>query len=382
MAADMTDEAKGTLRTASVDDAPAITDFLAALGLVMPDGPEAVIRHWRGLWVDNPALAHHASDVALGWVLEDQGAIKGFFGNIPQVSWLGGRPVRISSARAWALDPGYRTETPRLCEAFFNQDNVDVVLISSANPPAGKRCLAFGGSKMPQPGYADILYWVVDSPGFLKAAFRKKGKSRFMAGMLGLVGSVPFDLSMRLAGRRPYGALDKITPVGIGAIDDAFDDLWTRRKEQLPEVMLASRDAATLRWYFSLGAASDEVRFLRYDDGGQLKGYVVLVREDAPAIGLKRMKVADVFIDGDDAGVLRALLAGAYEYAMAKRCHVLELIGLPEGLRAEVMKTKPMSRPMATFPFFFKALKQDLAGNLAAPKSWYVTAYDGDTSLI
>ncbi|WNK00358.1 hypothetical protein L2D14_02770 [Thalassospiraceae bacterium LMO-JJ14] len=378
----MTDTAKGTLRTASIDDAPAITDFLAALGLVMPDGPEAVIRHWRGLWVDNPALSHHARDVALGWVLEDGGAIKGFFGNIPQVSWQGDTPVLISSARAWAVDPGYRTETPRLCEAFFGQTNVDVVLISSANPPAGKRCLAYGGAKMPQPGYADILYWVVDAPGFLKAAFRKKGRGNFMAGLLGLLGSVPLDFSMRIAGRRPYGALDKITPVGVSAIDDAFDNLWTRRKKQLADVLLASRDAETLKWYFSLGAASDEVRFLRYDDDGMLKGYAVLVREDAPAIGLKRMKIADIFIDGDDPKVLQALLAGAYEYAIAKRCHVLELIGLPEGLRAEAMKTKPMSRPMATFPFFYKAMSGEMAARLGDPAAWYVTAYDGDTSLI
>lgn len=378
----MSDTAKGTLRAASIDDAPAITAFLAALGLVMPDGPEAVIHHWQGLWTDNPALAHHADDVALGWVLEDAGAIKGFFGNIPQVSWLAGKPVLISSARAWALDPGYRTETPWLCEAFFGQNNVDVVLISSANPPAGKRCLAFGGAKMPQPGYADILYWVVDAPGFLKAAFRKKGRGSFMAGLLGLIGSVPLDFSMRIAGRRPYGALDNITPIGVEAIDGAFDALWERRKEQLSSVMLASRDAETLKWYFSLGAASDAVRILRYDDGDSLKGYAVLVREDAPAIGLRRLKIADLFIDDDDPKVLQALLAGAYEYAMAHRCHVLELIGLPQELRAAVMKTRPMARSMATFPFFYKAMNDDLAGALSSPASWYVTAYDGDTSLI
>jgi len=378
----MSSDEKGGLRAASVDDAPAITDFLANLGLVMPDGPDAVVRHWRGLWVDNPAIAHHADDVALGWVLEDDGDIKGFFGNIPQVSWLDEKPVLISSARAWAVDPGYRTETPRLCEAFFGQSNVDVVLISSANPPAGKRCLAFGGAKMPQPDYGDILYWVVDAPGFLKAAFRKKGRGAFSAGLLGLLGSVPLDFSMRIAGRRPYGALNNVRPVGIGAIDAAFDALWARRKKQLDGVMLASRDAETLRWYFSLGAASDDVRFLRYDDGDTLKGYAVLVREDAPQIGLRRMKIADIFIDDDDPKVLQALLAGAYEYATAKRCHVLELVGLPAGLRAEVLKTKPMSRPMATFPFFYKATSGATADRLAEPESWYVTAYDGDTSLI
>jgi hypothetical protein len=378
----MTEQCKGLLRAATIHDAAAITTFLAGLGLVMPDDPEAVVRHWHGLWVDNPALIHHSKDVVLGWILEDMGAIKGFFGNIPQVSWRGDKPVLISSARAWAVDPEYRTETPRLCAAFFEQAGVDVVLISSANPPAGKRCLAFGGAKMPQPGYADILYWIVDAPGFLTAAFRKKGRGRMMAMLLGFAGSVPLDLGMRLVGRRPFAALDRITPTGINAIDEAFDDLFARRRRQLPETMLASRDAATLKWYFGLGAGRDDVRFLRYDKDGSLRGYAVLVREDAPAIGLKRMKIADIFIDDDDPKVMQALLAGAYEYAMARRCHVLELIGLPASLRARVLENKPYTRQMATFPFFYKSLTEDLTQALQQPEHWYVTAYDGDTSLI
>jgi len=164
---------KGQLRPASIDDAQAITAFLISLGLVMPAGEEATRRHWQGLWVDNPALAHHKNP-SLGSVLEDDGEIKGFFGNIPQVSWLGDKPVTISSARAWAVNPEYRSETPRLCSAFFDQSDVDLVLISSANPPAGKRCLAFGGAKMPQPEYDNILYWVVNAQAFYRRRSARK----------------------------------------------------------------------------------------------------------------------------------------------------------------------------------------------------------------
>ncbi len=373
---------KGQLRPASIDDAENITAFLISLGLVMPAGAEATRSHWQGLWVDNPAIKYHKTP-ALGWVLEDDdGAIKGFFGNIPQVSWLGDKPLTVSSARAWAVDPAYRTETPRLCEAFFEQPDVDLVLISSANPPAGKRCLAFGGAKMPQPDYDQILYWVVNASGFLAAAFRKKGRGKFTASMLGLMGSVPLDFNIRVKGRRPYGSLDYLTPVSLSGVDAAFDDLWARKRQQMPGTLLASRDAATLRWYFGLGAGRDDVRFLRYDREGALKGYAVLVREDAPQIGLKRMKIADIFVDEDDPKVMQALLAGAYDYATAKQCHVLELIGLPGKTRAMAMKNKPLSRPMATFPFFYKALNEDVKDTLADPASWCVTAYDGDTSLI
>ena len=372
---------KGQLRPASIDDAQAITAFLISLGLVMPAGEEATRRHWQGLWVDNPALAHHKNP-SLGSVLEDDGEIKGFFGNIPQVSWLGDKPVTISSARAWAVNPEYRSETPRLCSAFFDQSDVDLVLISSANPPAGKRCLAFGGAKMPQPEYDNILYWVVNASGFLSAAFRKKGRGSFMASMLGLMGSMPLDFNINIKGRRPYGALDNLTPVSLDGVDAAFDDLWMRKRSQMPDTLLASRDAATLRWYFGLGAGRDDVRFLRYDEGDMLKGYAVLVREDAPAIGLRRMKIADIVADENDPKIIQALLAGSYDYARARQCHVLELIGLPEDVRAMGQKNKPFSRPMATFPFFYKALSPGLGEKLADVNSWYVTAYDGDTSLI
>ncbi|MEX0695752.1 MAG: hypothetical protein WD075_15005 [Rhodospirillales bacterium] len=378
----MSDEGKGVLRTASIDDAAAITAFLAEIGLVMPEGPEAVARHWHGLWVDNPALIHHRDAGAPGWILEDGGAIKGFFGNVPLVYWLGERPVTISCASTWAVMPEYRAETSRLCDAYFNQGNVDLLLVSSAIPPVGKRFREYGGMPMPQPDYGDILYWIIDAPGFLRAGLRKKGRSRFAAFWLALFGSVPLDFSMRLGGRRPFAALDQITPVGIQAVDGAFDDLWQRRRRQLPETLLASRDAATLKWHFGLGAGSDEARVLRYDRDGVLKGYAVLVREDAPAIGLKRMKIADLFIDDDDPKVMQALLAGAYEYAMARGCHVLELIGLSATLRAQALENKPYTRQMATFPFFYKALTAEMTTTLASPAAWYVTAYDGDTSLI
>lgn len=378
----MTDQPKGTLRPATVEDAPAITSFLAGLGLVMPDGPDAVIRHWRALWVDNPALAMHAPGVALGWVLEDADAIRGFFGNIPQISYLGDERVRVSSARAWALEKAYRTETPRLCEAFFGQQDIDLVLISSANPPAGKRCLDYGGSKLPQPGYGDILFWIVDAPGFLSAAFRKKGWNKVAAFGAGLLASVPLDFTMRMGGRRPYAALGGVTPVPVSAIDADFDALFEARRAELPTTLLASRDATTLRWYFGLGAHSADTRILRYDKDGLLRGYAVIVREDAPAIGLKRYKIADLFVQEDDPKVMDALLAGAYEYAISKRCHAVELVGLPAGPRAAALKHKPYSRPMPTFPFFFKALTPALVGRLAEPEAWYATAYDGDTALL
>ncbi len=374
--------ASPSLRDAGLDDALAITEFLVGLGLVMPEGEDAIIDHWQKLWRSNPALKHHGDNPALGWVLEDQGRMVGFFGNIPQVAYYQGQLVTVSSARAWAVDRDYRDRTPVLCEAFFNQQNADLLLISSASVPAGKRCLDYGASKLPQAGYGEILYWVVDSFGFLRAGLKKKGRGPMAAFWGGLLGSVALNAQMRLLGRRPYAGLGGITPITVDEIGEEFDGLWQRKLAATPERLLAARDAETLKWYFGLSQNAGNTRILCARRDGNLDGYAVLVREDAPDIGLKRLKIADLFVAGDAAETANALLAAAYEYGLAKRCHVLELIGLAEPLRGIALGHKPYSRPMATFPFFFKALRPDLQAPLETGNGWSVTAYDGDTALL
>ncbi len=382
----MTDPTKSQLRDATPDDAVAITEFLIRLGLVMPDGEDAIHAHWDGLWRTNPALKHHGDDPALGWILEDTEedgkCIVGFFGNIPQVSYFNGNPVRVSSARAWAVDKAYRSRTVSLCKAFFGQDKADVVLISSASAPAGKRCLEFGASAMPQPGYGEILYWVLDASGFLRAGLKKKGWGGFAAFWGSLLGSVVLNARMRLGSMRPFAPLDGITIRTIGDIDGAFDGLWQRKLKETPDRLLACRDAQTLRWYFGLSQTSSDTRIICLERGASLDGYAVVVREDAPAIGLRRLKVADLFVAGDDQAAVDALLAAAYEYGLAKRCHVLEVIGLAQPLRARALTHKPFERPMTVFPFYYKALNPELEDRLSAPDGWCVTAYDGDTALL
>lgn len=378
----MTVSPQPVLRDAHLDDALAVTAFLVRMGLVMPEGDEAVRAHWEGLWRSNPALAAHRPEPALGWVLEDQGRIVGFFGNIPQVSWFRGERIRVSSARAWAVDEAFRSETPRLCEAFFGQKGADLVLISSANAPAGKRCLEFGGARMPQPDYDQILYWVLDASRFLRAGFRKKGRGRTAAWFGGALGALALNAKMRLGGRRPFAPLESVTIARIDEIDDAFDDLWRRKLKESSDRLLACRDAGTLRWYFGLSRGAADSRVVCCRRNGRLEGYAVLVRDDNPAIGLARLKIADLLVAGDDGKVVDALLTAAFEYGLAKRCHVLELIGLPPGLRARALTHKPYRRPMATFPFFYKALDAALAEPLASAEGWYVTAFDGDTQLL
>jgi hypothetical protein len=378
----MTDLLKAKVHAAKLEDAIAITEFLVQLGLSMPEGKNNILAHWDALWRNNPALKHHGEKPELGWILKDDLKIVGFFGNIPQVSYFKGSPVRVSSARAWAVNKSYRNQTNNLCEAFFNQAGADVVLISSANAPAGKRCLEFGASAMPQPDYEKILFWVLNASSFLRAGLKKKGYGGITALGGGLLGAIALNARMRLGGHRPFSALDGISIKMIDEIDHSFDVLWGEKLKESPDQFLACRNAETLRWYFKLSQSFSETRVVCHNSEAGLDGYAILVREDAPDIGLKRLKISDLFVSNNDPAIIDALLTASYEYGLARNCDVLEVIGLEKPLRTQILKHKPFSRQMAVFPFYFKALREDLITPLSKNKCWSVSAYDGDTALL
>lgn len=371
-----------SIRPVRPDEMREANQFLIDVGLTLPMDPDAVEAFWAGRGQHNPALKTHDGDVPRGWVLEDDGKMVGFFGNLPLAGVYKGKPVRIACASAWGIHRDYREHTEDMCRTYFEQKNVDLLMVTSAIKPTARRFEQFDGAPIPQPGLADIPYWIVDAWGFLRAGFRKKGRGKKMAFMLGLFASVPLDFTMRLGGRRPYGSLNHITPVGLDGIDGAFDDLWERKQSELKNRIVAVRDAAALKWCFGLGSTSADTRLIRYDKDGSLRGYVAVVQETVPEIGLKRLKIADVLIENDDPDVTKALFAAAYEYGIAMRCHVVEIIGLPPSLRTLAEKHKPFSRPMATQPFYCKVVNPALKDAALDSDGWYITAFDGDTVIL
>ena len=373
---------KTNLREATLADGVAACRLLSSLGLTLPQGDAAMAAHAQRLWRDNPALAAAKAKPNIGWLLEDDGRMVGFFGSIPLLYWFDGAPVMAADASHWGVKPEYRNETPRLADAYFGQKNVDLLLVTTAIKPTGRIFEKRGATRVPQSDLEQILYWVLDGGGFARAAMRKKGAGAGSAWLLGGLAGMALNARVRLAGRRPFAALDDVAIARADAIDESFDALWREKLKEYPNRLLACRNAATLRWYFGLGQGAAKTRFACVRRAGKLLGYAALLREDAPAIGLRRLKIADMLVLGDEAATVTALLAAAYEYGLAKRCHVLELIGLPENLRAHVVATKPLDRPMATFPFFYKALTPSLVASLGTGAGWYVTAFDGDTALL
>ncbi len=370
-----------TLRNAEYEDCETATDLLRELGLSIPVGRDEIRYHWRRFWIDNPALAVDGPVPSKGWLLEDSGEIVGFFGNIPLLYDYGGRPVIVAGASKWGVRKKYRTETSRLADAYFNQENADLLLVTTGIKPTGRIFERYGGLPVPQSDYDQVLYWILNARDFLRAGLMKKGFRPELAAAAALSGAPFASVAMTLGGHRPHGHSEDIGTLQIADIGDEFDGLWQKKRNEADR-LLACRSAESLRWHFGTERMAVQTRVLVSRDADGLAGYAAIMREDAPEIGLKRLKVIDLFVAGDNEVVIDNLLTAAFEIGRADGCHVLELVGMPATVRDHIVsRHRPHSRKMVTWPVFYKSLHKDLDAPLQDEKSWYVTAYDGDTAI-
>ncbi len=237
------------LRSAQLDDCQRSVTLLARNGLAVPTEPEAARSSWEWLWGRNPATAG-GREVPLGWVLESDDEIVGFFGNIPRRYHYDGRDLLACSGTSWAVDPRFRTRARDLCAEYFTQKEPDLLLATTANRSVGRILLKFGASPMPQTAYQQVLYWVLDPNGFLQSALRKKevrAPLRKAAGVaLGPIVATALALKRR-PGRRHAGLEVDVIP--LPEVDEEFDELWRRKLAEGPR-LYASRTAQDLRWHF------------------------------------------------------------------------------------------------------------------------------------
>jgi hypothetical protein len=369
------------LREAEYEDCETATELLRELGLSLPEGREEINKHWHRLWIDNPALQVEGSSPTRGWVLEDSERMVGFFGNIPLLYDYGGSPIIAADASQWGVEKRYRDETPRLAEAYFTQKNAALLLVTTGIKPTGRIFTRYGALPVPQPGCDQVLHWVIDPRGYIEAGLMKKGINKTVSAMAAFTGAPIARAAIMLSGHCPSGLPKNIDQVRVDQIEDEFDGLWLRKRDEV-DCLMASRTSESLRWHFGTKCMFQRTRLLvsRCHEG--LAGYATIMRDDAPNIGLKRLKIIDLFVAGNDEAVIDRLLAAAFEAAHADGCHVLELTSLPSALRHYIISNHhPFSRQMATWPAFYKTMRDDLDAPLRDEKSWYLTAYDGDTAL-
>ncbi len=369
-----------TVREADLADCASAEAVLGELGIGVARDPADAPRWWDWIWTRNPARMPGRHHPPPGWVLEVDGEIQGFFGNLPGRYRLGDDTLIAAVASHWAVRKPFRGHTPRLADAYFSQTGPDLLLVSTGIAATGRIFARHGAVAMPLAEYQRVLFWVLDPAHFAASALRRRGHSAQLARAASMALAPALAawsvLRQRAPGRPSHGIEPEEIP--LDAIGDEFDELW-RAKCAEARRLLAYRGAQDLRWHFEPRA--ERVSVLRCRRGGRLAGYLVLLREAIPEIGLDRLKIVDLLAAGDDPAVIDALLAAAWERSRELGAHVLELVGFPHAVRCRAERSRPLARRYATQPFHFRARPVELHDELQTPDRWYPSLYDGDGCL-
>ncbi len=374
-----------SIRKAFIADLKNVYLLIKELGLAVNMTEVQFSERWKKYCEDNLALPEgHDSDMSIGWVLLNNTNIVGFFGSIPRLYHFEHKNLRISVASTWAVKKEFREYTKLLSNAYFEQKDVDLLMVTTAIKPTSKIFSKYEGDQMPLSEYARVFFWILAPASFLNAAFLKKKLNKNMSMLLSYFLSPLFYLisTLKIKSFKPSSKNSnfRIEKKLINEIGSDFDDLWKRKIEECSQ-LLAYRNSEFLRWNLELSNELTPITLICCYEKNKLEGYIVLATENISNISLKRYKIIDLFTVKDDQNIIDALLTAAYKEAKELGCHVIELVGFTEKIRMHALKFRPFSRNYKSFPYYYKALSEELYPLLFKTESWYPSLYDGDGSF-
>jgi hypothetical protein len=270
------------------------SDFDAVAELKQRWGIDAdSLENWERLWHRNPALMGGEIECPMrrpmGWVLEADGAVVGYIGNISLQCCYGERTLSAVAAHGLVVEPSYRAVSLTLTAAFYRQTSVDLYLCTTAIEAVGKMAMAFKSAPLPQPDYDSVLFWVLQPYPFAQTLMTKLSlgpvAARIGSAMAAL--AVGTDKILRRRWPRRPSASFTITEIATKDMGDDFQALWEEKLKERPR-LLADRSLATLRWHFDIPGDRGCARVLCCHKDGQLVGYAVLRTDTDPQNGLKK----------------------------------------------------------------------------------------------
>jgi len=329
------------------------------------------------IWKTQPATKK-CSSFPIGWVLEDNNnKIVGVFLNFFMDYTLNRYTFKIAIGSSWAVDKKYRSKySVRLLRRFIYQEKVDLIIVNTASDTVGKILKAFKFKDIPIQDYSEVIYWILDYPKFIKSAFIKKINMSIwpISFLLGELLRFYYFII-----RRNNCIFLSKNVTEVKCFDHRFDDFW--RELSSKDNFMADRSRKALKWRFERAIKEEEISVLALYHKQKLNGYVAIMKENNKTIGLNRIKIIDIQILYDVENSAGILIESAIKYARNQGAHVLELIGLSEGVRHQAFKTKPSTRLYPHSPFYYMAKNKKLRSVFSNNAKWVVSLYDGDGSL-
>ncbi len=160
--------------------------------------------------------------------------------------------------------------------------------------------------------------------------------------------------------------------VEIPRFDERFDALWERVKGELKVAVV--RDSAYLNWRFADSPNGYRLFALEAGGGEQVRGYVVLYREEERGLA----HIADFL--AEDREAVKPLLSRADRAARQEGCWALSCWSLDDGRLSAQLKPNGYLRVKSpnTLALVDIRCSAEQRGLLQDPANWYLTIGDSD----
>ena len=363
------------LREASFEDYSQIASLASKFDLHTEAYPA-----WTHLWANNPACRASRTRVPIGWVLDVDGLIAGYLGNIALAYHLEGKTYLAATTRAWVVDTPYRSYSPLLLATYFQQRNVDLFLSTTVNSQSEAAYSSFQSTRVPVGAWDRTLFWITNYRGFTASYLRKSASS--IAEPL----SYPLSAGLYLSDRIKDSHLPKDNGIPVrpaACFDDRFQLFWEELRPQKSRILIADRSQESLDWHFKFALQQNRAWIYTVEGKSGLIAYAVFLRHDFPLVGLTRMRLADFqCIDPENSlNILTSMLATATDRCRKESIHMFELVGVTPALEKGLQSAFPHGRPLGSWLSYYKVNNASLMGLLKSPEVWEPSLFDGDSSL-
>ena len=335
---------------------------------------------WRWLFQENPAVRRRDPPPEMGWVLDRDGAIDGYVGNVHLDYVLDGKPLRVATDNSYYVRSDARGESTRLMSTFFRQPGVDLFLNTTANHASSAVYLLFKALAPEDASLSEGLIWIADDRIAVRDALAKCGMGKPLGGGLAGLAAPLSTVARAIAGfakpprDRASGSVEKLLP---SELDSRFDSLW-ERIAAAPGLKVR-RDAATLRWYFSDPDVGGNPTIFATGDAEGLEGYAAVAQHCPPGTVTTQLRILDFVLrpGAEHAGL--TLLTRVLVHAREVKAGLVYCPPIGSALSAELKLLRPYVLRHKRTSHLLRAVRSVKTADLVRPGVWQATALDGDT---
>jgi hypothetical protein len=355
----MPDEAT-VLRLVTTADYPALARFAATFEDETRD-EQFWLKRFDLWWDKNPAFRE---SVPRGWIIWEDGAIKGFLGNVPSDFLLNGKPVTALSTTTWRVLPSHRNHSLKL---FFQAIRCAKGSIFFDTTPNDDAVAVVKGLK-----FQLFPYNVNPVKSFLFVNTKRVLQSRGMGAFAAWLGAPALRVLQNF--RLRLGPIVANTSVRVlNLADVSFDELWQRTQSRYSNTSV--RTAGAINWQ-CFGSETTRKSLIGCFCGEKLVGYLIVAR--GVRNGLRIASCVDVWLDPEFPAALANLLSFSRRWAKEQEIDAIEVPHLNQSLGQQLNALGLFQRTINDEqPSYYKA--PDVGALDAA--TTFLTGIQGDKGL-